>query len=151
MPFSWNVKYFDCNKQVITDYDIFKIYGADFIKKLKKKCATREEFSEVLNREMMRMFWCRSEWELIIEISEDNRIWLSPWVGCFEPENARIEVTNDPYFDWRNFATQEKFYNNKNYRKIDVYSQLKYKWDEFIDLLWKTRLRYERNHPKFDI
>ena len=145
---SWKVKVFDCNAQRIKDYDIFKGHYKDFVKKLKKKCVTKEEFSEAMDREMMWMFWGRCEWELIIELDENNHIWLNPWVGCREPENVRINVTNNTDFDWQGFINTCHLHNNCE--KIDVYSQLRYCWDAFITYLWTTRQKYERWHPKFE-
>lgn len=146
---SWLVTYYDCNADKIKDYNILK-YREDFIKKLKKKCNTKEEFAEKMRREMMWQYWSRCEYELIIEITEDERILLKPWVGCREPEKVRIDVTNREDFDWKGFAEAhigKQIY--KNEAKIDVFDQLKYKWDEFIDYCWYTRLRYERDNPKF--
>lgn len=149
-PLSWKVKNFDCNKQVIEDYDILK-YREDFIKKLKKKCATKEEFSEQLRRECMWRFWGKCEWELVIEVDDNNRIWLNPWAGCREPEKVRIDVTDIEDFDWKGFAeTHIKKQIFKNEACIDVYSQLAWKWTEFVDYCWYTRLKYERKHPKFN-
>ena len=65
---SWKVKIFDCNAQRIKDYDILKGHYKDFVKKLKKKCATKEEFSKAMDREMMWMFWARAEWELLLSL-----------------------------------------------------------------------------------
>ena len=149
-PLSWKVKNFDCNKQVIEDYDILK-YREDFIKKLKKKCATKEEFAEQLRRECMHHFWSKCEYELIIEVDDNNHIWLNPWVGCREPENVRIDVTDIEGFDWKGFA--EKHISKqifKNKAKIDVFDQLEWKWTEFVDYCWHTRLKYERKDSKFD-
>ena len=149
-PLSWKVKNFDCNKQVIEDYDILK-YREDFIKKLKKKCATKEEFSEQLRRECQYRFWGKCEWELVIEVDDNNRIWLNPWAGCREPEKVRIDVTDREDFDWKDFAKthiDKQIFKNKAI--IDVYSQLKYRWTEFVDYCWYTRLKYERRHPKFN-
>ncbi len=146
---SWKVKVFDCNAQRIKDYDIFKGYYKDFVKKLKKKCANKEEFSEAMDREMMHMFWSRCEWELIIELDEDDLIWLIPWVGCKEPEKTSIEVGADNTFDWLGFLKTVNL-NGDNRAKIDVYDQLKYHWDDFITYLWTTRQKYERWHPKFE-
>jgi hypothetical protein len=145
----WLVKNFNCNKQVIEDYDVLKYYE-EYIKKLKKNCDTKEEFSEKLKREMMSQYWSRSEYELIIELSDDNRVFLNPWCGCYEPEKARIDVTNDTSFDWRGFA--EKHIERQVYRdkaKIDIYEQLMYVWEDFIDYCWYTRLKYERDDAKF--
>ncbi len=149
-PLSWKVKNFDCNRQVIEDYDILK-YREDFIKKLKKKCATKEEFSEQLRRECMWRFWGRCEYELIIEVTADDRVLLKPWVGCRDKEKATIDVTEDMSFDWKGFAAKQiKKQIFKNEAQIDVYSQLEWKWDEFVDYCWYTRLKYERKHPKFN-
>ena len=145
---SWKVKVFDCNAQRIKDYDILKGHYKDFVKKLKKKCATKEEFSEAMDREMMYMFWSRCEWELILELDENNHIWLNPWAGCREPENVRIDVTNNTDFDWRGFLNTCHLYNNRE--KIDVYNMLKYRWNEFITYLWTTRQKYERWNSKFE-
>lgn len=149
-PLSWKVKNFDINKQAIVDYNVLK-YRENFIKKLKKKCATKEEFAEKLRREFQWMYWSRSEHELIIKIDDDGRVWLEPWCGCKNPEDVKIDVTDDNSFDWKGFATyhiSKQICDNK--AKIDVYDQLKYIWDDFITYLWVTRLKWERKNPKFD-
>lgn len=149
LSLSWFVTYYDINADKIECYNILK-HREDFIKKLKKKCDTKEEFAEKLRREMMYRFWSKCEWELIIEIDDNNRIWLIPWVGCRNPENVRIDVTDKEDFDWKNFADKhidKQIYQNK--AKIDVFDQLEWRWDEFIDCCWHTRLKYERDNPKF--
>ena len=146
---NWLVTYYDCNADKIKYYNILK-YKEDFIKKLKKKCNTKEEFSEKMRREMMYYYWSKAEWELIIEIDNDSRIWLSPWVGCREPKNVRIDVTDREDFDWRGFAELyigKQIY--KNEAKIDVFDQIEWRWTEFIDYCWYTRLKWERDNPKF--
>ena len=145
----WNVKWFNMNKQIIEDLNLLRHYD-DWIKKQKKKCNTKAEFSKALDREMSWRFWSKCEWELIIEITDDNRVLLKPWVGCYDKEKATIDVTNDTTFDWKGFANEhigKQIYNNK--AKVDVYDQLKWRWDEFVDYIWRTRLKYERDHPKF--
>lgn len=146
---TWLVTYYDCNADKIKYYDVLK-YRENFIKNLKKKCDTKEEFSEKMRREMMYYFWSKCEWELIIEVDENNRIWLNPLVGCREPENVCIDVTNREDFDWKGFAEihiGKQIYKNK--AKIDVFDQIEWRWTEFIDRCWHTRLRYERDNPKF--
>ena len=148
---SWKVKNYSISHGSPYDYDVLK-YRQDDIKKLKKKCATKEEFAEAMRREMMRQYWSRSEYEVIIEIDEANRIWLKPWCGCINPDEEAIDVTDDASFDWRGFA--EKHIDRqifKNKAKIDIWDQIEYRWDEFIDYLWYTRLKYERDDPKFHI
>ena len=148
-PLSWKVKNYLINENKIWDYDVLK-YREDQIKKLKKKCTTKEEFAEAMHREMMWQYWSRCEYEVIIEIDENGRIWLKPWVGCKNPDEVKIDVTDDQNFDWRSFANGhigKQIY--KNEAKIDIFDQLQWKWDEFINYLWYTRLKYERDNPKF--
>jgi hypothetical protein len=144
---TWKVKRFDCNKQVIVDYDVLK-YKEDFIKRLKKICANKEEFSERLKGQMRYYYWSKSEHELIVFIDVDKVI-LSPWCGCREPEKASITVFEES-FDWLAFANYhigKQIYSSK--AKIDVYDQLVWKWNELVDYCWYTRLPYERTHEKF--
>lgn len=150
-PLSWMVKNFDYNRQVIENYDVLK-YREDQIKKLKKQCNTKEEFAEKLRREFQYHFWSRTEWELIIEITEDNRVLLKPWVGCRDDEKATIDVTDDTTFDWRGFAKEHidrQIY--ENCAKVDVYDQLTYadQFEKLVTYLWTTRLKYERDYSKF--
>lgn len=145
---TWKVKRFDCNKQAIVDYDILKYYE-DFIKRQKKKCTNKEEFSEALRREFMHRFWSKSEYELLISISVDKVI-LSPWCGCRDSEKASIFVS-DKSFDWFTFANYHlSKYPQHNKVKIDVYSQLLWRWNELVDYCWYTHLPYERKHEKFN-
>ena len=142
-PFSWKVVAFDCNAQEIRYYDVLK-YREDDIKKMKKKCATKEEFAEALRRECMYRFWSKAEWELIIERTEDGRVVLRPWCGCYEPEDVKVDVTDDTSFDWKGFA--DKYIDTRygNEAKIDVWSQLQYVWDEFVDYVWNFHHKWQR-------
>jgi hypothetical protein len=145
---TWKVKRYDINTNTIIDYDVLKD-REDFIKKLKKKCANKEEFSEALRREFMYRFWFKAEYELIISINVDKVI-LQPWCGCREPEKTSIFVS-DESFDWFTFANYHLSrlpYHSK--AKIDVYSQLAWQWNKLVDYCWYTHLRYERKHEKFE-
>ena len=145
---TWKVKRFDCNKQAIVDFDVLKHYE-DFIKKQKKKCATKDEFSEALRREFMYRFWSKSEHELLISISIDKVI-LSPWCGCRDSEKASITVY-DESFDWFAFANYHlSKYPYKNKAKFCVFDQLCWQWDDLVDYCWYTHLPYERKHEKFN-
>ena len=150
-PLSWLVKNFDCNAQKIVDYDILK-YRTDFIKKLKKKCDNKEEFTTKLRQEMTYHYWSRAEWELIIEITEDNRVVIKPWVGCYDEKKAAVDVTDDTTFDWRGFAEYhigKQIYENE--AKVDVWDQISYdnQFEKLVDYCWHTRLPYERDYEKF--
>ena len=143
-PLSWLVKNFDCNRQVIEDYDILKYREAD-IKKLKKKYNTKEEFARALKSELMYHYWSRSEYELIIERTNGGHIWLSPWCGCRNPQEAAICVDDDKDFDWRGFA--EKHVNGYGCEeKIDAWDQLHFVWNSFVDYCWNYRHKYQRKN-----
>ncbi len=145
------VKHYNCNAVKIEDYDVLKHRELE-IKKLKKKCATKDEFAETLRREFMWRFWSKAEWELIVTKTDDGSIILTPWCGCADPDGCSIDVTNDNSFDWSGFADEHiKRQIFKNQAKIDVYDQIVY-GDRFLNLvdeLWYTRLPYERDNPKF--
>ena len=145
------VKHYNCNACKIEDYDVLKRREPE-IKKLKKKCATKDEFTESLRREFMYRFWSKAEWELIITKNEDGSIILSPWCGCTDPDGCSIDVTDDKSFDWSGFADEHiKRQIFKNRAKIDIYDQIMYgdRFSNLVDELWYTRLPYERDNPKF--
>lgn len=143
-PMKWLVKQFDVNAQKITDYDVLK-YREDFIKKLKRKCAGKDEFGEALRREMMWRYWSKCEYEIIVKRTEDNRLFLCAWCGCYDENNAAIEVTDDKTFDWSGFAKlhiDSQIFGDE--AKVDIYDQLMYRWDEFVDYCWEYRHKYQR-------
>ena len=142
-PFSWLVTRYDCNANKIINYNVLK-YGEDFIKSLKKKCEIREEFAEKLRREMCYCYWSKAEHELIISI-EDDKVFLTPWCGCRNPEEVRIDVTNETDFSWREFAElhiDRQVYDNK--AKVDIYDQIMFRFDEFLDYVINYKHRYQR-------
>lgn len=145
---TWKAKRFDCNSQKIVDYDVLKHYE-DFIKKLKKQCTNKEEFSEALRREFMYRFWSKAEHELLISINV-YKVILTPWCGCRDSEKASIAIY-DEQFDWFTFAnyhlSKHPFHSKV---KIDIWDQLSWKWNDLVDYCWYTRLPYERKHEKFN-
>ena len=145
-PFSWLVKNFDINRQVIEDYDVLK-YHEDEIKKIKKKCNSKEEFDQNLKSEMMYRYWSRAEYELVIKQTEYGSILLSPWCGCRDEEKATIDVTDDTSFDWKGFAAEhigKQIYDNE--AKVDIYDQLTYgdNWTKFVDYVWNYHHKWQR-------
>lgn len=153
IPMKWDVYYFNINKQKIETFNIIDHWSfCEYTKKAAKKLKTKEEFAEQLRRELMYYFWSKCEWELIIEITENNRIFLIPWVGCRNPEEVKIDVTEDENLNWIKFAeehTAKQIYGNK--AKIDVYDQVMFIWDEFLDYMWDNRkeiLKYGISYTK---
>ena len=144
-PFSWKVLLFDINTDTLVEHDILK-YREKFVKALKKKHATKAEFVDRLFRDFMWQYWSRTEYEMLIYI-ENDRVFVQPWVGCREPEKYRVDITDRPGFDWSKFA--EYIITAKGYRngmtKIDVYDQLRFKFDELADFCWNYKHKYQRN------
>lgn len=143
-PLAWLVKNYSINTDKIWDYDVLK-YREDQIKKFKKKCATKEEFAEAMRRELRWQYWSRAEYEVIVEIDENNCIWLKPWVGCTDPDGVKIDVTDDTSFDWRGFA--EKHISSRVYKneaKVDIWDQLEHVWDDFVTYCWEYCHKWQR-------
>lgn len=150
--YKWQAKFFDYNKQKITDYDV--LYGnTNYIKRLKKACEFKTTFARALKKELKQQYWSRSEYELVIELTDDNRIMLFPLISWDKARELVVDVTNDNSYDWLGFA---KFFIKLkgvgNRAKIDIYDQLTYGncFDNLVDYLWYTRLKYERYNDKFN-
>jgi hypothetical protein len=146
-PFSWPTLIHDFNAKTVRTYDVLA-YREDRVKKLKKKCATKEEFVELFDRDLMHQYWCRAEYEMILYI-ENDRVYLEPWCGDFK--EGRIDITDDSTLDWSAFAEKmlaEHAWHNKerdiDYVKFDIYDQLKFRFDEFINFVWNYRHKYQR-------
>ena len=137
----YDVYYYNINKNKIETFNIFEHRSfLEYVKKAIKKYKNKEDLVEQIKRELRYYFWSKSEWELIIEITEDNHIFLIPWCGCREPEEVKIDVTNYADFDWMDFAkkhTERQIYGNK--AKIDVLDQVDYLWDEFATYCWDNK------------
>jgi hypothetical protein len=143
-PFSWKALLFDANTRKLKDYDVLK-YRENLVKDLKKKCANKADFTDKLFRDFMWQYWSRCEYEMIMYI-ENGRVFVQPWVGCHEPEKYRVDITDRPGFNWPKFA--EQIIRTEGYRdgtaKIDIYDQLKFRFDELADFCWEYKHKYQR-------
>jgi hypothetical protein len=150
--YKWYAKFFDHNDNTITDYDVLA-YMTDYIKRLKKACDTKEMFAYLLNRELKRQYLSRFEYELIIALTEEERVILYPFISWKKARELGVDVTPDNSYDWVGFA---KFFLDKkgvgDMAKVDIYDQLTYGncFDNLVDYLWHTRLKYERHNDKFN-
>jgi hypothetical protein len=146
-PFVWNVLLHDWNAHDVRVYNVLSTGREDYIKKLKKKCTTKEEFAEALERDFLWQFWSRSEYEMILYM-ENDRVYLEPWCGTFK--EGRIDITKDTTLDWPAFAEKmlEQAWTDREtgrkYVKFDVYDQLKFRFDELIGFVWNYRHKYQR-------
>ena len=132
----WTVKHYDYNIPAITDYDLFP-YFEEFLLKIKKQKLTREEFAKEIKSELMYHYWSKCEYEIFIEKENDGRIYLLPHCGGREKDVAFLDVTDDTSFDWKGFAEMHikmQIYGNK--AKIDIWNQIEYRFDEFIEYCW---------------
>ena len=138
-PFSWKANLFDINSNKLVEHDVLK-YRESFVKDLKKKCTNKEEFIDKLFRDFMWQYWSRCEYEMAVYI-ENKRVFVEPWVGCKNPELYRADVTGYSDFDWHKFAElmiQVKG-NKDGIAKIDIYDQLRFRFDELADFCWEYK------------
>lgn len=136
----WLAMYYDVNAREFKPYNVLR-YREDFIKQLKKKVTTREEFAEEMRSKMMYYYWSKCEVEVVLS-KKDGRIIMSPWVG---PKDVTLDVTDRPDFDWVDFFDKKasQFYK-KDEIKIDIFDQLNYHWDDFIDYCWNFHHKWQR-------
>lgn len=139
----------DINSREFTQYDVLK-YREGFIKELKKKLSSKEEFAKKLRSEMMYYFWGKCEVEVILS-NENGRIVMTSWPPS-ERYSHSLDVTDREDFDWVGFFHKkaETFYR-KDKVKIDIFDQLDYRWDEFIDYCWNFHHKWERKKERKDV
>lgn len=125
----WNVFREDFNKKEIVTYNVLNNYVVEELKKTKKKCTSKEEFSEELKCVMMYYYWCKSEHEVIITswpayvtMKELDRL-------NSEREKDTEKYGHDPSRLWIEPETGVK---------IDIYRQLEINWDRFLDYVWEN-------------
>ena len=124
----WNVYRFNSNKKAIEPYNIFNhIAVTKEIKDAYKTLPSKEEFIKKVEQICMYYFWCKCEWEVVIT-SWSTHITLD--------ELHRLNQEKDDYKkEWGHYP--RSLVPNLEYeKKLDVYSQLKLNWDNFINYLW---------------
>ncbi len=89
----WNVFYSNFNTGKIESHNVLR--GREkFIKNLRSKSASKEEFSKQLRSEMMYHYWSRAEWEIL----------LSPWCGQKDSEKRKVNVFDQLELNWDRFV-----------------------------------------------
>lgn len=139
----WNVCCYNCNADKIEAFNIFR-HGRfrEDTQEALKIAKNKAEFALIIKRELRYYFWSKSEYELIVKLTDDNRVFLYPWCGSRNSEDEKIEVTDEKDFDWISFAKQhisKQIY--KNEAKIDVSDQVRFQFDEFVDYVWNCNAR----------
>lgn len=98
----WIALHHNINGNRIEQFNILSHGGVrKDIVKATKKCKTKELFAEELRSSLMRYYWSKSEWEIII----------GPWCGGRDTKEI----------------------------KIDVFDQIMYNWEIFLDYIWNER------------
>lgn len=149
-PFSWKAYLFNINSNKLVEHDVLK-YRENLVKDLKKKYTNKEEFIDKLFRDFMWQYWSRCEYEMAIYI-ENERVFVEPWVGCKNPKLCRADVTDQSDFDWSKFAElMIQIKGNKDgIAKIDVYDQLRFRFNELADFCWEYKHKYQRNKKEIN-
>lgn len=141
----WFVTYQDFNSRKFKRVNILKYYE-DFIKKLKKKVNSYEEFSKELRSEMIYRFMSKCEYEVVLK-KENGRLYMLPWPP--HENDVDVDITDDRLFDWNGFFDWkvEKCIS-KTECKIDVYDQLFYRWADFAEYCFLYPHKYQRQEER---
>lgn len=131
----WMVYKEDFNLRKIKKANILK--GCeDEIKRWKKQSKGYEDFNLLLHKEMVWRYWSRCECEVLM-CRAGGKIILKSWVNP-KNENICLDVTDDKDFNWKGFADEcsKRYVSTDNEIKIDIYDQLRYRWDDFCRYCW---------------
>ncbi len=134
----WFVYNYNINKHEIEAFNIFQ-HGefAKYFGKLIRTIKDKAEFAEAVRKELFYYYGSKAEWELVVKLTEDNRVFLYPWCGSIDPENEKVEVTDD---HWRDFAKLHiKRQQHANEAKIDIYNQVMFRFYEFVNYCWSFK------------
>jgi len=125
----WNAYNYRSFGQGLRVFNIFDHYSfMESVRKLLKKPMSKEEFSELLRREVLYYYWSKAEWELVITDTQ-------PHIDSKELNR----LITDCYLK-RTIEEPHPLYSHVNLsdaEKIDVYEQVRLNWDEFVDYVWK--------------
>lgn len=134
----WIVLCSRCSRNEIGPYNIFcHASFVKFVEKYLKKENDKAVFAAALRRELTYHYWSKCEWEVILA-KIDGRILIFPWIGS--AKDQPLDVTDRQDFDWNGFysAMEKKFMKYENGIKIDVYEQVMFRWEEFLDYVWNS-------------
>ena len=141
-PFSWMVLLFDVNSSRLVEYDVLK-HRENLVKDLKKSCTDKAEFIDKLFRDFMWQYWSRCEYEMLL-YTENGRVFVQPLDYCRNSEELRVDITDRPGFDWAKFAEQSLREEGYSPVKVDVYDQLRFRFDDLADFCWEYRHKYQK-------
>lgn len=131
MKIEWNVYCHDINKGKIVEFNIFD-HGRFFedVRKVLKKCNTKEEFAEKLKSHLMYYFWSKCEYEVVIS-SFPVRIKKDEFNRLIEEFKVDAEkYGHEPYGMWVCPDVGEK---------IDIAGQVMLNFEVFVDYVWSHK------------
>lgn len=87
---------YDINSKKMETFNIFKHgrFSEDVLKSFKKYKKDKEQFISSLRSSLMYYYWCKAEWEILIE----------PWVGGKNVEPVKIDVYWQVMNNWERFS-----------------------------------------------
>lgn len=90
----------------------------------------KEEFAELLRRQVQYYYWSKTEWECVITDTQ-------PHIGRRELDRIlddcyRKRTKDEPPCRFSHVYLSDA-------EKIDVYDQLRLNWDEFVEYVWRFR------------
>lgn len=134
----WNVCCYNCNADEIEAFNIFR-HGRfrEDTQEALKTSKNKAEFALIIKRELRYYFWSKSEYELIVRLTDDDRVFLLPWCGSSDPENEKVEVTDDHWRDFAKLHIKRQQYTNE--AKIDIYNQVMFRFYEFVNYCWSFK------------
>lgn len=105
----WNVIYHNVNHKRIETFNVFQ-HGkfVEDLEKESKRCGTKEEFADILRRNLRYYFGSKTEWEVII----------SPWCGGQGHEDIKIDAYWQIMNNWEIFLDYVWNAKNKRRRKV---------------------------------
>lgn len=151
MKSSWNVCNYDVNADEIRYYDVFANSKSELQEVLGESKGDYNLFEKRLGAILKARYWSRCEYELILRIEHHPiegggkiHYLLRPWIGRHNGDSAEINVTNDENFSWDAFAYWILDKKNESFPekgetvdiKFDVWDQLKFGWDSFVEEAW---------------
>lgn len=118
---SWKVIY-ERNRKIEWK-DIFEGgYWEKIAKELKEKLDNREEWEKHFKTKLMSMYWCRSEYEVVI----------TSWPPFVSRNN--LDIMNIEAHEQSNRVGINAHLDVA--KKINVFDQLNANWEVFIDYVW---------------
>lgn len=102
---TWNVFYADFNNKCIVTKNVFDNTRLleDCVKNAKKNKDDKAAFAEQLRRDLMYYYWCKCEWEVI----------LQSWPPRDDFNDKKIDIFWQTYLNWDVFV--DYVWSNKDF------------------------------------